>query len=347
MSSNEQLLASGILAGSERSEALGRTTLRMSRPLLVVLWLLMLAVCVWVAGAALAWATSLFDYSEPKLTESLNFRNQQFDIVYFGDSLTLEGVNARTVDQMLGTRSYNLALGGSSVLESEMQLRHFLAANPKPRLVALGLYINQPNRPAGVRPTMYFSLSPEERTLFQRKLHDLDGTQIDRSFLVFNMVSAYRYRNTIDLLLKAALSSQEQRPAFVQGQAQAFFSRQAHLGRAHESVFSLPELRSFIAFCHEQGLPLLLFEPPNTDGFSALTRNRSTLLTAIDKLAAGRPDVWFVSYGDTGNQYPNANWLNLNHLNVVGSEQFSAVLASSLRSHLSSERFATAATAQP
>lgn len=347
MSSNEQLIAGGMLAGTDRSVATRRTPMLVWRLGLVGLWLLTVGICVWIVSAALEWATYRFDYSEPKLAEALSFRDQKFDIVYLGDSLTLEGVNAHAVDQELGTRSYNLALGGSSILESEMQLRHFLANNPKPRLVALGLYVNQPNRPASVRPTMYFALSPEERTLYRRKLQELDGAKTDRSFYVFNMIPAYRYRNTIDLLMKAALSSQQQRPVFVQGQAQAFFSRQPHLSGAHNSVFSLPELRSFVAFCRTQDLPLLLFEPPNTDGFSALTRNRTALLAAIGQLATNQPDVWFVSYGDTGNQYQSANWLNLNHLNVAGSEQFSAALVASLRQHLPPDTSTRAVAAQP
>jgi hypothetical protein len=347
LSSNQQLLSAGLFVASDTSEPARSRILVNPRLVLVIGWLATVALSVWLVGTMLEWATYRFDYTEPKLREALNFQEQQFDTVFLGDSLTLEGVNARALDQALGTRSYNLALGGSSMLESEMQLRHFLAHNPKPRLVALGVYVNQPKRPSGVRPSLYFALSPAERKLYARKLQEYEGAKLDRGFFVFNAVSAYRYRNTIDMLLKAALSREPQRPLFVEGQAQAFFSRPVHLGREHDSVLNLAELRSFVSFCRQQNLPLLLFEPPNSPGFPELTRNRNSLLAAIDGIAATQPDLWFVSYGDTGGQYRGQQWLNLNHLNAAGSEQFSAVLATSLRQHLAPDASTTALARKP
>jgi hypothetical protein len=294
----------------------------------------MVGISVWFAGLLLSWTTRHFDFTEPKLSESLQFRDQHFDVLYLGDSLTLEGVNAASVDRELGTHSFNFALGGASILESEMQLRYFLEHNPKPRLVALGLYIDQQNRPAGVRPSLYFGLSSRLRASYETKLRTFEGVELERSFFVFNLVPAYRYRNTIDLLLKSAVSSQRQRPSFVQGQAQVFFSRSVGLGRPHDSILNLAELHSFLSFCEEQQLPVFLFEPPNHAGYSALTRNRSALVSAIRAMAASSLNVRFISYGDTGTDYQPSEWVNLNHLNAQGSEKFGAVLAGALRQYL-------------
>lgn len=332
MSSKEQLLTCAAFVEPEAVRGSNLPGTRMIASLF--LWLTVVCLPVWLIGILLRRGTVYLDFSEPKLSEALAFHDQTFDILYLGDSLTLEGINAETVDSLLGTHGYNFALGGASILESEMQLRYFLAHNPKPRLVALGLYINQPNRPAGVRPGLYFSLPTELRVLYEDKLRNFEGMTIDRSFVAFNSLPAYRYRNTLDLLLKAALSSQRQRPTFVQGQAQVFFSRPASLGHRHDSTLNLAELRSLLSFCREQQLPVFLFEPPNHAGYSTLTRNRGALLSAIREMADGNTTLWFTSYADTGINYRSSEWVNLNHLNAAGSEKFGVVIAASLRQHL-------------
>src|SRR5207248_6984446 len=76
------------------------------RALWGVAWLASAALATWAVGIGLFAATARFDYSEPKLRESLAFRAERFDIVFLGNSLTLEGVSPRDVDAMLGTRSY-------------------------------------------------------------------------------------------------------------------------------------------------------------------------------------------------------------------------------------------------
>jgi hypothetical protein len=298
--------------------------------LAVALWIGLVGTSIIFIGFLLGLATSRFDFSEPKLRESLAFSNMRLDVAFFGDSLTLEGVNPVVIDGMLRTQSYNFALGGASILESEMQLRYFLRHNPKPRLVALGIYLNVPNKPVGVRPTLYFELPEDLKTKYRKELLSYEGIKIDQSFVVFNHVPAYRYRNTIDLLLKSMVSRADQRPIFVKGQAQVAFFREPYLGRTHESVFRTDELESFIRFCQEQKIPLLLFEPPNHPGYSDLTSNRAKILDNVQRLVATYSYVSFVSYNGTGFVSAKKDWVNLNHLNVSGSVKFSTALINKL-----------------
>ncbi|HEX3103642.1 MAG TPA: hypothetical protein VHQ22_04295 [Terriglobales bacterium] len=293
----------------------------------VALWLAMVTATLLLAGFLLEHATSRFDFSEPKLTESLQFSKTQLDVAFFGDSLTLEGVNPDVIDQRLHTRSYNFALGGASIMESEMQLRNFLRHNPKPRMVGLGIYLNIPNKPPGARATLYFGLPGDLKAQYRDELLQYEGIKIDRSFITFNLVPAYRYRNVIDLVLKSLLSKDNQRPTFVKGQAQVTFFREPYLGRAHESVFKTDELESFIRFCEEEQIPLLLFEPPNHPGYSELTSNRAALLNALSHLLARHPGVRFISYNNSTFTLARKDWVNLNHLNAAGSAKFSAVLS--------------------
>jgi len=293
-----------------------------------LLWIAMVAAAVAITGFFLKLATERFDFSEPKLNESLDFSNTQLDVAFFGDSLTLEGVNPSAIDQQLRTRSYNFALGGASILESEMQLRLFLRHNPKPRLVALGIYVNVPNKPAGVRPTLYFSLPDDLKAKYRAELWSYEGIKIDRSFLVFNRIPAYRYRNSIDLVLKSLVSHEDQRPVFAQGQAQVTFFREPYLGGQHESVFRPDELKSFIEFCEQERIPLLLFEPPNHPGYAELTSNRARILNDVSTLVRQHPGTRFVAYD--GADFARKDWVNLNHLNKAGSVKLSTMLSNAL-----------------
>jgi hypothetical protein len=144
---------------------------------------------------------------------------------------------------------------------------------------------------------------------------------------LFNHVPAYRYRNTIDLVVKSLLSRDDQRPSFVKGQARVAFFREPYLGREHESVFSAEELESFIRFCQEQQLPLVLFEPPNHPGYSDITSNRSRVLDDVSRVVAKYQATRFLSYNGPSFSLLKKDWVNLNHLNTSGSIKFSKLLS--------------------
>jgi hypothetical protein len=290
------------------------------------------AAAVWAAGALLEMATLRYDFSEPKVVESLALQNQRLDAVFLGSSVVEEGVDARAIDETLSTQTYNLAFGGASILSSELQLRQFLTHNPKPKLVGWGLYIDQPEQSAGILPTLYFGLSPPLRDFYKQRLLADEGTPLDRGFVVFSRIPAFRYRAVIDLLIKAAASKEDQRPRFVQGQARVGFSRQPVLigARVHDSALSLVGLRQFLDFCREQGLRVFLFEPPTHPGYSALTRDRAQMLTRVNDLVRGDASVTFQSFNDDAIAYQPSDWVNLNHLNERGAKKLSARLAQSI-----------------
>jgi hypothetical protein len=286
------------------------------------------AVLVWLAGIALEKATFRYDFSEPKVVESLKLQGESFDAVYLGSSVVEEGVDAQEIDSRSGTHGYNLAFGGASILSSELQLRHFLAHNPPPRLVVLGLYIDQPEQSSGILPTLYFGVSPQLRGFYEQRLQADEHASLDLGFKVFSRIPAFRYRAVIDLLIKAAVSKEDQRPVFVQGQARVGFSRQPVVigTQRHDSALNLTELRHFLEFCSQQGLRVLLFEPPTHPGYPALTRDRERVLAGVRALNAP-----FVSFNGDSLPLQPSDWVNLNHLNERGAKILSARLAGSLQ----------------
>jgi hypothetical protein len=297
-----------------------------------------IGVCASIAIALAGWflekATERYDFSEPKLIESLALRDKQLDLVYLGSSLPEEGVDAEAIDAALGTSSYNLAFGGASLLNSELQLRQFLESNPAPRLVALGLYINVGEKTEAIPPTLYFGISPEVRKLFRQRLLSDEGAALDPGFEIFSRIPAYRYRNTIDLLIKAMVSREDVRPRFVQGQARVGFSRLPVVltSQPHDSLFNLKSLRHFLDLCAERKLRVFLFEPPNHAGYSALTANRAKILSQVNEEVRATTNASFQSFNDeaSSGEYLPMDWVNLNHLNERGAKKFSARLARSI-----------------
>ncbi|HEX4385984.1 MAG TPA: hypothetical protein VH083_23665 [Myxococcales bacterium] len=290
---------------------------------------------IWAAGAALSFAALRLDFSESKLLESLRFQGQRLDIAFFGNSLTLEGVSPTAIDARLGTASYNFALGGASLLESELQLRHYLASNPPPKLVALGVYLDSAQRYTGISPALYYALDPGLRRLYWERSAALEHEGFDRSFVFFNRFAAYRYRGVVDLLIKWLVTREDTRPRFVRGQAQANFSRAAvELGPPHRADFPFEELESFLRLCQERAIPVLVFEPPLTPGEPELTANRSETLEQARRAVEAFTGASFVSFAALGQSVPKGDWVNLNHLNVRGADSFSRELAQALAARL-------------
>lgn len=153
---------------------------------------------------------------------------------------------------------------------------------------------------------------------------------------VFNRVPAYRYRNTVDAVIKAALTREDVRPHFVQGHAYVEFSRASGALRAHDAEFDARQFDSFLAFCDAQAIPVLVFEPPNSPGYSAGTRNREPVLANIGAVMARHPNARFVSYDAESADYAPAEWLNLNHLNHRGADKFSLRLSARIAEALHS-----------
>ena len=103
-------------------------------------FLALVAIVLVLLGEALEATMLALDANYPKIAQMMALRGEHNDVVYLGDSTTLESVNPAVIDEQLGIQSYNLATGGQSAVESEVVLREYLAHNERPRLVVLGLY---------------------------------------------------------------------------------------------------------------------------------------------------------------------------------------------------------------
>lgn len=294
---------------------------RRTNPRRVLGFVVVAVAVVLIAGevfARFAWLNP----NTPKIQEMLALEGETNDVLYIGDSTTLDGVNPAVVESELGLRGYNLASGGQSLVESELVLRHYLARNRKPRAIMLGLFVNRNPEPQ-INPDIYFGLSSDERELLRDRTRDTGA--ITWSYRLFNTFKLYRYRGIISYMLDR-LNKQ------LTGESRSGTLIRGHLALDYSKVEKPPSglrfaeldekaLDSVLALCATEGIPVLMFEPPNTPGFSALTANRGQLLTSIRARTNAR--VTFQSFdGDAALPYAKDEWSGRNHLNRKGAVRF-------------------------
>jgi len=78
------------------------------------------------------------DWSISKVSKEVDFKDKDFDYLFLGASLTLDGIDSRLLTKN-GFKSYNLGLGGASLKTTYIQLIHYLNNNKKPKTVILGI----------------------------------------------------------------------------------------------------------------------------------------------------------------------------------------------------------------
>jgi hypothetical protein len=94
---------------------------------------------IFIAGNLLfLYLLGILNVEFKKTKEISQFRNQSFQCIITGNSLSLDGFDAEYMTNN-GIPSYNFALGGASLLTNIIQLEHYLENNKAPELIILGL----------------------------------------------------------------------------------------------------------------------------------------------------------------------------------------------------------------
>ena len=87
------------------------------------------------------------DWNFKKRIESLNFKNPKYDVLVIGNSLAMDGIDTKLISDS-GIEAYNMALGGSSLKTSFIQLNEYLfkyKKKPKYVILGIGTYISDLN----------------------------------------------------------------------------------------------------------------------------------------------------------------------------------------------------------
>ena len=99
------------------------------------------------------------DWDFIKRRESLKWENPDYDLLVLGNSLAEYGIDTELLNSQ-GVKSYNMALVGSSIKTSFVQLEEYLenyANRPKYVLLAVNSYLERFNQ-EGIQPVVEFSM---------------------------------------------------------------------------------------------------------------------------------------------------------------------------------------------
>ena len=301
----------------------------MNRILLnTVVFLLGLFALLFILGEILEIAALKVDPNEPKVQEVISLKNQTYNTLILGNSITQQGINPIVMDSILKTKSYNMAIGGASIFSMELVLRNYIAHNEKPKSIIYGLYVNEKEWPDKVRPTLLAGLEDSIVANHYDTNPDVLGTG---SMAFYNRFKAFRYRNVIEHYLKYSINPK----LYSYNYSEGFLIRNA-VAKPITSVppnkagLNLKALQRLIDFCAEQDIAVTLVELPNHQAFNATTTNRDTVLYELNSvLSAG---VKYLNL-NTPEKYTLEDWASLNHLNAKGAKKFSAILAETLKAN--------------
>ena len=285
-----------------------------------------LLVLLYVAGELLENAALKVDPNEPKVQQVLSLEEEDYNTLIFGNSITQQGINPMVLDSILGTMSYNMAIGGASIFTMELLLRNYLLKNKKPENVIYGLYINEKEWLDKVRPTIVKNLDPT----IVSDYYDSNPDAVGRGSMDFyNEFKAFRYRNVIEHYLKYLLNSDLYSYSYNQG----FLIRKT-VAKPIDDVppniagLNFKALKRLKEFCESEDIKLTLVELPNHQVFNDATSNRDSILNELNNQLNYNVDL--IDLNNPEN-YSDKDWASLNHLNFEGANTFSLILANKLK----------------
>jgi len=291
------------------------------------IFVLMTCITIFTVGFVIEKIAMQVDTSYPQAVAAVSLNDQDFDVVFLGDSTTSQSVNPKIALQGTGLTGYNLASPGANYISMLGSLKHYIDHNQKPRMVAIGTYVNKGDGDTGISSDLFLDFDAENKQLVDTLLRKYGDDSIDYKFELMNSVPAYRLRDSIESAVKVVIQGEQRIPEFVYGHLALSVRLQepAPVPAEFPAGFKLGMLEELLAYCREQSIPVVLFEPPGSPGFNAAVNGRETVLNEIRALVANGEAINFHSFNDV-KKYPfkTDEWVNLNHFNRYGAARFSS-----------------------
>ncbi len=291
------------------------------------IFLVLLALLTYLIGLLLQSSAMIFDPNEKKVEAILDFKNENYDLICLGNSITQAGINPIFLDSILGINSFNFAVGGATIIESEIFLRHYLSYNKKPKYILYGLYVNDDSWGNDLRPSIRFSVNDNAIQYYYDYLENNNISTTHKKDL-YNQFSVFRYRNTCEKMLKFIVDGKNRQYFHYKGFLYSNINNKIPKKlNPHESGINLPALRSFHTYCEKQNIRVIYVELPNCEVFNQSTLKRDQTIKDIQSVVGNS----FISFNNqSASLYPEDCWVSLNHLNKKGAGIFTSILANEL-----------------
>lgn len=283
---------------------------------------------VWLLGEGLELLAGKIDpgYSLIKAFEELD--GEVHDVVFLGDSTTSQSVNPETVFSNTSYSGYNLAMPGTGYIGALGLLKEYILNNRSPKMVVIGLYINRQEKERGLPPVVYYSLRADHRQYVSGLLHHFGDESVDLQYKMLNGVEAFKHRGVLESALKVIIQGNVRVPEVVQGHLalEVKLNGEAEIGASRrEMQFDTTRLVKLLQFCKDEGIDVLLFEPPGSPGGNALVHERDAMFVEIQTLIAEHMAKEFCSFNQPKILFfEEDKWVNADHLNKFGAKKFSS-----------------------
>lgn len=255
---------------------------------------------------------SKVDWDFSKTKEAHGFKNQQLKTLVFGNSTSLDGVNAEMLSEQLGS-TYNFSVGGASLESNYLQLKDYLKNNAKPARVLLFIssaHVNYKNQ---------FEVNPIIEHYYSNTFM---GTSLKD-------IPLYKFRWLFVENIKKLLSANHRKAEIKKGQLQikvvvpdntvAKIKMDDCLNNEDYNNPGFKYLWQIIALCKQEGISISIFEMPCWKN----AQNDCGDLLVNNKAEKNTDSVLIYNLNNVTrcNTLLDAkkDWLSKNHLNYFGS----------------------------
>ena len=266
----------------------------------------------------------ILNYYSPsfkKVHESSGFKNKKYDLLVFGNSLAMDGVDTEYLTKN-GIKSYNFAIGGCHVSSCVIQLNNYLKNNAKPKAILLVLSSSTGrsflNRVTFVNPEIEFFFNPT-----------LENTILNPPPVKFRWLFAE--------LIKIVVSKDHRHSTVVQGQWRSpkIIPDTSIYKNTNTTVFNYqdPYLSQIVDMCEKNRIRVIVTEFPAANNL----RNRLPYIYEAKTLNGKTMKVYNLNNYDISSGFIDSknDWLAPNHFNQKGAVKISNYL----RTHCLTEEF--------
>ncbi len=250
------------------------------------------------------------DLNLKKRFEILKFNNPDYNLLVFGNSLAFDGIDTELLTRN-GIKSYNLALGGSSILTSYIQLKEYLDKNKvKPHYVLLGI-------------------NSYMESFDDRVIHPIvEVTMKDHKYKI-NDIPILKFKWFSVELAKKLVSKKHRKAKMVNGQCkfQKEITDNTNYIKYHIDLnkFKSSDLIGDMAkLCHDNGIELIIIEMPGYKNTQNVSEYGPYELRFINGCSAKLYNFNYQEFCSLLD--PNKDWVGKSHLNEFGAAKFTKEL---------------------
>ncbi len=240
-----------------------------------------------------------------KVNEIKNFKDKEYDLLIFGNSAGLDGIDASLLSKK-GLKSYNFCIGGSHIKSSVILLQNYLNANKRPKKVLLCLTSSM----EGTFLKKYPFIDPCINHFYNKNI-------LERYLTIYLKEFEWLYIE----ILKMLVSKQHREAKMEDGQWQikktmtdeTTFSEIPLININYNSNY----LDYFVSFVKKNALELNVIEMPGW------RKHRNTLPVEYELVTRSGKVINIENLNNLSIAdsllNPRTDWLSLNHLNQFGA----------------------------